>query len=181
MARLTAARVRDAGAAARASSWWGGWRFVAILIALVMAGGTIGYMLIEGWDAWDAFYMTVITVTTVGYREVHPLSRAGEVFTVFLIVGGVGAALYTFTLLATFVVEGGVPKGLQRRRHDRMLETIKDHFIVCGYGRIGTIVSAQLQRQGVPFVLVGRAPERLLQAVEQGVLAVEADATRGET
>src|SRR5919197_3154276 len=131
MARLTAARVRDAGAAARASSWWGGWRFVAILIALVMAGGTAGYVLIEGWSVWDAFYMTVITVTTVGYREVHDLSRAGQAFTVVLLLGGVGAALYTFTLLATVVVEGGLPKRLQRRRRERMLESLKEHFIVC--------------------------------------------------
>jgi voltage-gated potassium channel len=155
--------------------------FAVVLLLSITAGGTIGYMLIEGWNAWDAFYMTAITVTTVGYGVVHPLSRAGEAFTVFLIVGGVSAALYTFTLLATFVVEGGVPKGLQRRRHERMLETITDHFIVCGYGRIGTIVSAQLQRQGVPFVLVERDPERLMQAVEQGALAVEADATREDT
>ena len=71
-------------------------------------------MVIEGWSAWDAFYMTVITVTTVGYKEVHDLSRAGQVFTVVLLFGGVGAALYTFTLLATVVVEGGLPKRLQR-------------------------------------------------------------------
>ena len=100
--------------------------------------------MIEGWSAWDAFYMTVITVTTVGYKEVHDLSRAGEVFTVVLLLGGVGAALYTFTLLATVVVEGGLPKRLQRRRHRRMLDTVKDHFIICGYGRIGRIVAARI-------------------------------------
>src|SRR4029079_17401892 len=100
--------------------------FAVLLLCGAIAGGTLGYMVIEGWSAWDAFYMTVITVTTVGYREVHQLSRAGEVFTVVLLLGGVGAALYTFTLLATVVVEGGLPKRLHRRRRARMLDTIAD-------------------------------------------------------
>jgi len=149
-----------------------------VLLVTVIAGGTVGYVLIEGWNAWDAFYMTVITVTTVGYKEVHDLSRAGQVFTVVLLFGGVGAALYTFTLLATVVVEGGLPKRLQRRRHARMLETVTDHFIVCGYGRIGSIVARQLLRQQVPFVVIERDPERLQAAIDDGVLAVEADASR---
>jgi voltage-gated potassium channel len=143
-------------------------------------GGTIGYMLIEGWGAWDAFYMTVITVTTVGYREVHDLSRAGQVFTVLLLIGGVGAALYTFTLLAAVVVEGGLPKRLQRRGHERMLEAIKDHFIVCGYGRIGSIVAQRLQRQGVPVVVVERDPVRLQRVIGHGALGMEGDASREE-
>src|SRR6186713_2480062 len=114
-----------------------------LMLVLVTAGGTVGYVLVEGWSWWDAFYMTVITVTTVGYKEVHDLSRAGEVFTVLLLLGGVGAALYTFTLLATVVVEGGLPRRLQRRRHRRMIDTVTEHFIICGYGRIGRIVARE--------------------------------------
>jgi voltage-gated potassium channel len=152
--------------------------FAVALLVSIIALGTIGYMLIEHWSAWDAFYTTVLTVTTVGYGE--RLSRVGQVFTVLLLIGGVGAALYTFTLLATVVVEGGLPKRLQRRRHERMLEAIKDHFIVCGYGRIGAIVAQQLQRQQVPFVVVERDPARLQEAIDQGALAVEADASREE-
>ena len=149
-----------------------------LLLASAIVGGTIGYMVIEGWGAWDAFYMTVITVTTVGYREVHELSRAGQVFTVLLLLGGVGAALYTFTLLATVVVEGGLTKRLQRRRHRRMIDTVKDHFIICGYGRIGRIVAREFQRQDVPLVVIERDPHRLQAAMEDGTLAVEADASR---
>jgi voltage-gated potassium channel len=145
---------------------------------LIIATGTVGYTEIEGWGLWDAFYMTIITVTTVGYREVHPLSRSGEMWTVAVLCAGVGAALYTFTLLATVVVEGGLPKRLQRRRHERMLETIKDHFIICGYGRIGSIVAHQFRRQGIPYVVVERNPERLQAALEEGALGVEADASR---
>jgi voltage-gated potassium channel len=150
---------------------------VALLVTIIF-GGTLGYMVIEGWGAWDAFYMTVITVTTVGYKEVHDLSGIGQAFTVVLLLGGVGAALYTFTLLATMVVEGGLPNRLRRRRRARMLDTIKDHFIICGYGRIGSIVSRQLQRQRVPLVVVERDPERMQAALDAGILAVEADASR---
>jgi len=149
---------------------------VALLVAVVLAG-TLGYMVIERWSAWDAFYMAVITITTVGYREVHDLSFPGQIWTVLLLFGGVGSALYVFTLLATVVVEGGLPLRLQKRRQARMINTIKDHFIVCGYGRIGSIIAGQLQKQNVPFVIVERDSARLQAAMMDGVLAVQADAS----
>jgi len=148
------------------------------MLLSVIVGGTVGYMAIEGWSPWDAFYMTVITVTTVGYKEIHDLSRAGQAFTVVLLFGGVGTALYTFTLLATVVVEGGLPKRFQRRRQAHMLDTIKDHFIICGYGRIGSIVAKQFQRQHVPMVVIERDGERMQLALEHGALAVEGDASQ---
>jgi voltage-gated potassium channel len=152
--------------------------FAVALLVSVVAGGTLGYVLIERWSPWDAFYMTVITITTVGYREVHALSFAGQVFTVVLVFGGVGAALYTATLLATAVVEGGVPKWIAKWRQVRMLDSIKDHFILCGYGRIGSIVARELRRQNVRFIVVERDPERLRAAVNDGALVVEGDASR---
>ncbi len=152
--------------------------FAVALLVLVMAGGTVGYMLTEGRGAWDAFYMTVLALTTV--ESPSNLSRPGQVFTVLLLLGGVGAALYTFTLLATVVVEGGLPKRLQRRRQQRMLETLSDHFIVCGYGRIGSIVAHQFRRQRVPYVVVERDSERVQAAIEDGAIGVEADASREE-
>ena len=122
----------------------------------------------------------VITITTVGYREVHELSVAGQAFTVLVLIVGVGAALYTFTLMAAGVVEGGLPKRFQRRRAARMLDTIKDHFIICGYGRIGSLVASQFRRQNVPYVVVERDSERQQAALDDGGLAVEADASREE-
>src|SRR5438874_1347447 len=98
-------------------------------------------------------------------------------FTIVLLIAGVGAALYSFTLLATVVVEGGLPKRLQRRRHARMLETIKDHFIICGYGRIGSVVAQQFRRQQIPYVVVERDGERVQVAIDEGALGVEADAS----
>jgi voltage-gated potassium channel len=151
-----------------------------VLLVSVIAGGTVGYVAIEGWGAWDAFYMTVITVTTVGYKEVHDLSRRGQVFTVILLLGGVGAALYTFTLLAAAVVEGGLRKRFQRHRRVHMLETIKDHFIVCGYGRIGKLVAVQFGRQNIPFVVLELHPERVQAALDDGWLALEGEASREE-
>ena len=151
--------------------------FSVALLAAVVLSGTLGYMVIEGWSAWDAFYMSAITITTVGYREVHELSFYGQVWTVLLLFSGVGSALYVFTLLATVVVEGGLPLRLQKRRQAKMLTLIKDHFIVCGYGRIGSIIAAQLQQQNVPFVVIDRDPARLQAAMMDGLLAVQADAS----
>jgi voltage-gated potassium channel len=155
-------------------------RLAVTLLVIVLAGGTAGYTLIEGWNVWDAFYMTVTTVATVGYGEVHPLSPRGRLFTVALIFGGVGTVFYTVTLLATIVVDGWLHRRLEKRRAARMLEQIKDHFIVCGYGRIGSIIAAELHQQGVPLAVIERDPERVRQAVERGWLALEADASREE-
>ncbi len=151
--------------------------FAVALLAAVVLFGTLGYMVIEGWSAWDAFYMSAITITTVGYREVHELSFYGQVWTVLLLFSGVGSTLYVFTLLATVVVEGGLPLRLQKRRQAKMLTLIKDHFIVCGYGRIGSIIAAQLQQHNVPFVVIERDPARLQAAMMDGLLAVQADAS----
>ena len=137
-------------------------------------------MVIEGWSAWDAFYMTVTTVATVGFREVHPLSRAGEVFTVLLIVSGVGTAFYTATLLATTIVEGGLQRRFEQRRITFMLEHVRDHFILCGYGRIGSMIADELDRQSVPFVVIERNPERVRSVIDRRWLGMEADASREE-
>ena len=155
-------------------------RLAVVLLLAVLAGGTAGYMVVEGWNAWDAFYMTVTTVATVGFREVHPLSFGGQVFTVVLIVCGVGTAFYTVTLLATIIVEGGLHQRFATRRAGRMLEQITNHFILCGYGRIGSIVAHELHQQGVPLAVVERDPDRVRQVVEKGWLALEADASREE-
>ena len=154
--------------------------FATVLLISIAVGGTLGYMLIERWSAWDAFYMTVITITTVGYREVHELTPAGQAFTVVLVIVGVGAALYTFTLMAAAVVEGSLPRRFQRRRAARMLEHIKDHFIICGYGRIGSLIATEFRKQHVPYVVVERDNEREQAAIDDGGLAVEADASREE-
>ena len=152
-----------------------------IILAVVLAGGTLGYVAVEGWNAWDAFYMTVTTVATVGYREVHPLSYAGQAFTLALVFVGVGTALYTFSAFATVAVEGGWSGYVERWRDTRMINNLSDHYVVCGFGRIGSIVANEFSRQKTPFVIVDRNPERVREAIAEGHLAVEGDASREET
>jgi voltage-gated potassium channel len=148
------------------------------LLALVLAAGTAGYTLIEGWDAWDAFYMTVISVTTVGYREVHDLSHAGQAFTVVLLIGGVGAAFYAFTLVAAGIIETRLHPRFAERRRSRMIDQLTDHFILCGAGRIGLIIADEFRRQHVPFVVIDHDPDAVAAVLARGDLAVEADASR---
>ena len=152
--------------------------FAVALLGSVIAGGALGFHFIQGYSLWHAFYVTVLAITTVNLPD--GLTRTAQVFTVVLLFAGVGSALYTFTLLATVVVEGGLPKRLQKRRQARMLETIRDHFIVCGYGRIGSIVAREFRRQGIPHLIIEKDPERVHAALEEGELAVEADASREE-
>lgn len=159
------------------SPWWAGWRLSVALLAFIVAGGTVGYSLIEGWDLWDAFYMTVISVTTVGYREVHPLSRLGEAFTVMVVTFGVATVLYTFSFLMARLVEGDLQERWVRRRRRRMLDELTHHFIICGFGRIGRIIAREFARQTVPFVIIERDPDRMKEAIDAGYLAVEADAS----
>ena len=177
MARLTAARAREDAARGRTLPWWAGWRLVAILIAAVTIAGTVGYVLIEGWSWWDAFYMTVITITTVGYGEVHPLSHAGEVFTVAILLSGVGSFFYAFTLFMALLAEGQLVERLEQRRRGRMLDDLKDHFILCGFGRMGEIIAREFSRRSVKFVVIERDIDRMQAAMDQGFLAVEADAS----
>ena len=148
-----------------------------LLLSVIVVGGTLGYMVIEGWGAWDAFYMTMITLTTVGYREVHPMSRLGEAFTTILLVVGVGTMLYSFSLIGARVIEGRLQPQFERRRIARMLDGLRDHFIVCGYGRIGSIIVDEFRRQHVPHVIVERNPLRIQQLLENGHLALEGDAS----
>ena len=157
-----------------------GWRLVALLIATVILGGTAGYMLIEGWSLFDAFYMTAITITTVGYGEVHPLSTAGRAFTVVITFTGVGAFFYAFTLFMTLLASGELIERRERKRLTRMLDNLTDHFILCGFGRMGEIIAREFARQHVPFVVIERQADRMHLAMEQGFLAVEADASSEE-
>jgi voltage-gated potassium channel len=173
-------RVRQPGTAspaARVSPWWVGWRLSVVLLAAVLVVGTAGYVVIEGWNTFDALYMTITTVTTVGYGEIHPLSRAGRVFNIGVIIFGAATVLYTFSFLMARLVEGDLPERWIRRRRKRMLDELDQHFIVCGYGRMGEIIAREFSRQSVPFVIVERDPHRMQQAIEDGYLAVEADAS----
>lgn len=159
-------------------TWARGPGLAVVLFVLVTAGGTLGYMVIEGWSAWDAFYMTIITVTTVGYREVHDMSMAGEAWTSLVLVLGVSTLFYTASLVMALVVEGGFYRRLETRRFNRMLDELSGHFIICGYGRIGSVIAEEFRRQGIPYVVIDRDSERVHEVIARGGMAVEADASR---
>lgn len=151
-----------------------------LLLATVFVGGTLGYVVVEGWSVWDSLFMTVISVTTVGYREIHPLSFAGQIFTSALLVVGVGTVFYTASLFLARVVESGLHHRWEARRLERMLDELRDHLIVCGYGRIGRIIVDELRAQQAPHVVVDRNPDRMHEVIESGGLAVAADASAEE-
>jgi len=161
-------------------AWVRGPRLAVLLLLIIIAAGTLGYVIVEGWNAWDAFFMTVTTITTVGYREVHPLSFPGQVFTTVLILSGVGTVFYAATTIATIVVEGGLQRGFERRRINRMLEQVQDHFILCGHGRIGSIIAEELHGHGMPFVVIERDPERAAHVTRRGWIGLQEDASREE-
>src|SRR5512139_2202097 len=150
----------------------------AVLIFLLISAGTVGYVFIEGWDFLDSLYMTITTLTTVGFGEVHPLSRIGRVFTIALIVGGVGTVFYALGTIAKFMLEGEFEEIFGRKRLEKKIKELKDHFIVCGYGRMGKIICRELKEKNIPFVVIEKKPEALIGG--QDVLLVEGDATRDE-
>ena len=139
-----------------------------LLVAGVFIAGTIGYRVLENAPWWDAFFMTVITITTVGYEEEVSLSREGEIFTSFLILAGLGMLLFLLTELSRSVVEGELRQFLGRLRRSRMIERLTDHEIVCGYGRMGRAVVEELRRAGLTVVVVERSLDRVRQLAGGG-------------
>jgi len=152
-----------------------------ILVALAITWlGVAGFVVIEGYSFLDALYMAVITLSTVGYREVEPLSDAGKAFTVVLILFGLGFVLYTIMAVATAVVEGSLIDFMKGRRMDRRIRELKGHVVVCGFGRVGRWAARELAAAGRDVVVVDRDPARVGQAIDDGLLAIEGDATEDE-
>jgi len=152
---------------------------VLSLVVFITAFGTAGYMVIEGWNFLDSIYMTIVTVTTVGFREIHDLSPQGILFTIALIIGGVGTALYAFTAGARFILEGEIQKIFGRKKLERKIKDLKDHYIICGYGRMGKIIARELHEEGAQFVVIEKDPGSLEEKEE--MLAIIGDATRDLT
>lgn len=131
-------------------------QFFISLISLfvIIAVGCVGYMLIEGWSPMDSLFMTVITLTTVGFGIVHPLGRTGQLFTIALIFIGGGYFIYVVSTIVQFIVEGRMRAILGRRKLDRKINQLKDHYIICGYGRIGKVLCHQLMMNKLRNILV---------------------------
>lgn len=154
-------------------------QFALILLVVVFLSGISGYMLLEGWSFLDALYMTVITIASVGYMEVHPLSSTGRVFTIFLIIFGMSILLFVISTFTAFLVEGDLSEILRRRKMEKQISKLKGHYIVCGIDRVGRHIMNELCETGNSFVAIDRNEDICKELEEQDVLFFKGDATSG--
>ncbi len=157
-------------------------RFLWVIYSFcfIVAIGVFGYMIIEGWSFLDALYMTIITLSTVGYEEVHSLSTAGKVFSILLIIGGVGVMLYTLTAIVQYLIEGRFANIFGRRRMKEKISKLKKHVILCGYGQVGQEVARVFNDEGIPFVIIELDQEAIDKAVNADYLYLQGNATSDE-
>ena len=155
-------------------------RLPGVLLVIVLVYGTAGYLLIERWGPGDALYMTVITISTVGFQEVHPLSAAGRAFTATLIVGGVATMLYAFGIFAELLAEGHIAEYGRRRRLESRIGALREHFVICGYGRIGTQIVQEFEHASAAYVVIDNNPEAIERLSAEGRLHIAGDAAGEE-
>jgi len=148
-----------------------------LAIVGVIVFGVAGYIVIERWDFFDSLYMTIITLTTVGYHEVHELSQPGRAFSMVLMLSGVGTMFYTFGVGAKVLLEGELRDLLGRKKLTKKIENLKDHYIICGYGRMGNIICREMLHNKAPFVLIEKTPG-ILATIDADILSLQGDATQ---
>lgn len=148
-----------------------------IIPVLVFGMGIFGYMLIEGWSFSESFFMTIITLTTVGFGEVRPLSPPGRWFTAVLILLGVSTIAYSLGVAGEYLLTADVPQRLRRRQMQNAIKKLQDHVIVIGYGRVGQSAVAALQDSALPMVLIEKIEDSAQEAVDSGLIVIKGDAT----
>ncbi|MDP6275314.1 MAG: potassium channel family protein, partial [Candidatus Marinimicrobia bacterium] len=153
---------------------------VAILVAITVMGGALGFMILgdESWSFLDALYMAVITLSTVGFSEVHPLTEAQRIWTILIISFGIGIVLYAFSQAAQFILNFDL---LRRRRMEYKASQLRNHFIVCGFGRMGKVICSELSSQNLSFVIIDSNSDKINNIREAGLTYVQGDATMDET
>jgi voltage-gated potassium channel len=154
-------------------------QWAACLLALLLVG-TLGFVWLEGWSFFDALYMTVTTLTTVGYGETHPLDQIGRTYNMVLILTGMGVMFYIVGSLARVVIEGELQAVLGRRKLIKHIKRLKNHYILCGFGRIGEIIARQLKERGLSLVVIESDPALLTRMEASGHYFINGDATRDE-
>lgn len=152
-----------------------------LALGIITATGVLGYILLESWSFMDALYMTVITLTTVGYREVHELDTTGQLWTIALLITGVGTLFYAAVSSVELIIEGTVRGYFERRRTMGEINKLSDHYILCGYGRVGRQVSLEFALDGVPFIVVDNDTRRVEECLANGYLAVLGEASDDAT
>lgn len=153
----------------------------AFALTLIFIAGTLWYRLVEQWHWLDAVYMTVITLTTVGYGEIQPLGDRGRIFTIALILAGVITIGYIVNRFTEALIEGYFIEGRRLRQQKKLVESLTEHFIICGFGRIGRQIATEFAVEGTPFVVIDASSEQVKIAQTEGYSAVQADATLDAT
>ena len=154
---------------------------IAGLALFTLIFGTAGFSVIAGYPVFDAFYMTLITISTVGYQEIHPLTQAGRIFNSVLILVGVTVMFLAVGIITQTVLELGLQDRFGRRRRKRLMDKLQNHFIVYGYGRVGRNAALEIMRTGAPLVVIDRNEARTEQAQLAGAYALMADSTRDDS
>lgn len=145
-----------------------------------MSFGVIGFMIIEDYNFSDAVYMTVITISTVGFSEIHPLNDHGRIFTTILIITNVSVFFYSITTITAFLVDGEFQKYLKMYKVNKVIDKLENHVVVCGFGRNGVEVVEQLEVDEVPFIIIERDEDLIETVQERGYLCIEGDATNDD-
>lgn len=153
---------------------------VGVLLGVVLGLGTAGYKLIEHWSFFDALYMTVITLGTVGYGETHPLSHGGRVFTIFLILMGLGVTAYAFSQMTAILVEGGLSSAMRRKKMENKIRQLGEHFVLAGLGHTGRVILEEFEKTKRPLVIIERNTEMAAELEAEGRLVVNGDALHDE-
>ena len=155
-------------------------RLAVVLLGVIILYGVAGYIVIDGWNLLDSFYMVIITISTVGYTEIHPQSAAGRIFTSTLIVVGVATMLYGFGVFAETLADNAFGNYRRERQLERSLSQLREHFIICGYGRIGTQIVAEFEEHRVPYAVIDQTEEAVGRLRAEGRLHIEGDASGEE-
>ena len=152
---------------------------LSLFVGIILCG-TFGYMFLEHLSFWDSMYLTIITIATVGYGDLVPSRPGGKVFTIFLLFAGAGLVMYTLSKITEAMVEGSLRKMLERRKMDKKIARLRDHFIICGFGRIGQVICEILEDAGRPFVVIERDEEVLREIDQLGYISVAGEAEEDE-
>ncbi len=152
---------------------------LSLFVGIILCG-TFGYMFLEHLSFWDSMYLTIITIATVGYGDLVPSHPGGKVFTIFLLFAGAGLVMYTLSKITEAMVEGSLRKMLERRKMDKKIARLRDHFIICGFGRIGQVICEILEDAGRPFVVIERDEEVLREIDQLGYISVAGEAEEDE-
>jgi len=153
---------------------------VLSLFIIIIFGGTFGYMFLEKTTFWDGIYLTIITIATVGYGDMVPIYPAGKVFTIFLVFAGAGLVMYTFGKITEVMVEGSLQKIFERRKMDKKIARLHDHYIICGFGRIGKVICEILEEAGRPFVVIERDEDELQEIDHLGYISIAGEASEDD-